>query len=133
MAGAGHAERHAGARRARWATGSRRRSSRARKVDGKDSYIAVVPDKDCIVNKGDHSPRGGTNALTVYTTRKHPLTNPTERNLYPQVRDARGGPLRRVSWDAALDRVADAIKRALDGRGPVVDRAVGRPTISRRR
>ena len=38
--------------------------------------------------------------LTVYTTRKHPLTNPTERNLYPQVRDARGGPLRRVSWDA---------------------------------
>jgi arsenite oxidase large subunit len=38
-------------------------------VDGKDSYIAVVPDKDCIVNKGDHSPRGGSNALTVYTTR----------------------------------------------------------------
>ncbi|MGZ6587689.1 MAG: hypothetical protein ACXVHX_25710, partial [Solirubrobacteraceae bacterium] len=32
-------------------------------VGGKDSYIAVVPDKDCIVNKGDHSPRGGTNAL----------------------------------------------------------------------
>ena len=25
-------------------------------VDGVDSYIAVVPDKDCIVNKGDHSP-----------------------------------------------------------------------------
>ena len=52
-------------------------------VDGKDSYIAVVPDKDCIVNKGDHSPRGGTNALTVYTKRKHPLTNPTERHLLP--------------------------------------------------
>ena len=46
------------------------------KVDGKDSYIAVVPDSDCIVNKGDHSPRGGTNALTVYTKRKHPLTKP---------------------------------------------------------
>jgi arsenite oxidase large subunit len=91
--------------------------TRAR-VDGKDSYIAVVPDRDCIVNKGDHSPRGGTNALTIYTTRKHPLTNPTERLLYPQVRDSRGGPLRRVSWDEALDRVADAIKRALDGRGP---------------
>jgi arsenite oxidase large subunit len=91
--------------------------TRAR-VDGKDSYVAVVPDKDCIVNKGDHSPRGGTNALTVYTTRRHPLANATERHLYPQVRDSRGGPLRRVSWNEALDRVADAIKRTLDGRGP---------------
>jgi arsenite oxidase large subunit len=87
-------------------------------VDGKDSYIAVVPDKDCIVNKGDHSPRGGTNALTIYTTRKHPLTKPTERNLYPMVRDTRGGPLRRVSWDEAVDRIADKIKAALDNRGP---------------
>jgi len=87
-------------------------------VGGKDSFIAVVPDRDCIVNKGDHSPRGGTNALTVYTTRRHPLANSTERHLFPQVRDSRGGPLRRVSWDEALDRVADAIKGALDRRGP---------------
>jgi arsenite oxidase large subunit len=91
--------------------------TRAR-VDGKDSYVAVVPDRDCIVNKGDHSPRGGTNALTVYTTREHFLTNPQERHLYPQVRDRRGGKLRRVSWTEALDRVADAIKAALDKRGP---------------
>jgi arsenite oxidase large subunit len=91
--------------------------TRAR-VDGKDSYVAVVPDKDCIVNKGDHSPRGGTNALTVYTTRKHPLADPTERHLHPMMRDRRGDPLRRVSWDQALDRVADAIKRQLDTAGP---------------
>jgi arsenite oxidase large subunit len=88
------------------------------RVDGRDSYIAVVPDKDCIVNKGDHSPRGGTNALTIYTKRKHPLTDPTERNLYPQVRAARNRKLHRVSWDEALDRIADAIKGALDNRGP---------------
>jgi arsenite oxidase large subunit len=88
------------------------------KVDGKDSYIAVVPDKNCVVNKGDHSPRGGTNALTVYTTRKHPLANSTERLLYPQVRDTRGGALRRVSWDEALNKVADAIKAQLDAGGP---------------
>ena len=87
-------------------------------VGGKDSYIAVVPDKDCIVNKGDHSPRGGTNALTVYTKRKHPLTNPQERHLYPQVRDTRGGALRQVPWEEALERIADAIKHALDNRGP---------------
>jgi arsenite oxidase large subunit len=91
--------------------------TRAR-VDGRDSYIAVVPDRDCIVNKGDHSPRGGTNALTIYTTRKHPLTDPTERHLYPQMRDARNRRLHRVSWDKALDRIADAIKGALDNRGP---------------
>ena len=87
-------------------------------VDGKDSYVAVVPDRDCVVNRGDHSPRGGTNALTVYTKRKHPLTEPTERLLYPMARDAKGAALKRVSWDDALDRVADAIKRALDTRGP---------------
>jgi arsenite oxidase large subunit len=87
-------------------------------VEGVDSYVAVVPDKDCIVNKGDHSPRGGANALTVYTTRNHPLTNPTERHLYPQVRDTKGGPLRRVSWSEALDMIATKIKAAIDKGGP---------------
>jgi arsenite oxidase large subunit len=87
-------------------------------VGGKDSYVAVVPDSECVVNRGDHSPRGGTNALTVFTRRKHPLTNPQERHLYPQMRDTRAGKLRRVTWDQALDRVADAIKTALDARGP---------------
>ena len=103
--------------RARWATGFRRRSSRApRSTAG----TATSPSS----RQGLHRQQGRPLAarrherLTVYTTRKHPLTNPTERNLYPQVRDARGGPLRRVSWDEALDRVADAIKRALDARGP---------------
>ena len=54
-----------------------------RDINGVDSYIAIVPDKDCVVNKGDHSPRGGTNALTVYTEREHPLTKPSERLLKP--------------------------------------------------
>jgi arsenite oxidase large subunit len=87
-------------------------------VDGTDSYIAVVPDRDCIVNQGDHSPRGGTNALTIYTTRKHPLTNPTERLLHPMARDTKGGPLKQVSWDEALNRVADRVAAAIAGRGP---------------
>jgi arsenite oxidase large subunit len=87
-------------------------------VDGKDSYVVVLPDKDCVVNRGDHSPRGGTNALTVYTKRKHPLTRPTERSLYPLLRSRKGGPLERVTWSQALDRMADEIKKALDNRGP---------------
>ena len=113
-------------------TGSRRPSSPARVVDGKDCYIAVVPDKDCVVNRGDHSPRGGTNALTVYTTRKHPLTKPTERLLYPQVRDDKGGALERRD----LGRGARPRRRrdqggARQGRA-VVDRPVGRrPPVAR--
>ena len=88
------------------------------KVGGRECYVAVVPDRDCVVNRGDHSPRGGTNALTVYTKRKHPLTNPTERLLHPMARDSKGGQLKQVSWDEALNRVADAINAALGNRGP---------------
>jgi arsenite oxidase large subunit len=89
-----------------------------RDINGVDSYIAVVPDKDCIVNKGDHSPRGGTNALTIYTERDHPLTKPTERLLKPQIRKQKGGSLSDASWDEALDLIADKLKATLDSKGP---------------
>jgi arsenite oxidase large subunit len=89
-----------------------------RDIEGVDSYIAVVPDEDCVVNKGDHSPRGGTNAMTVYTERDHPLTKPSERLLQPQIRSGKGGDLEDVSWDEALDEVADRLKDTLDSKGP---------------
>lgn len=89
-----------------------------RTVDGVDSYIAVLPDKDCVVNRGDHSPRGGSNALTVYTDYPHPLTKPTERLLRPQVRPSKGGSLSTTSWDQALDRVAQRIEQTLRSKGP---------------
>jgi arsenite oxidase large subunit len=89
-----------------------------RDINGVDSYIAVVPDKDCVVNRGDHSPRGGTNALTVYTDREHPLTKPSERLLVPQIRDEKGGELRDASWDEALDLIADRLKETLDSKAP---------------
>jgi arsenite oxidase large subunit len=89
-----------------------------RDIDGVDSYIAVVPDEDCVVNKGDHSPRGGTNALTVYTEREHPLTKPSERLLRPQIRSEKGGDLSDASWDEVLDEVADRLKETLDSKGP---------------
>ena len=37
--------------------------------------------------------------------------NHPDRLLYPLVRDARGGELRRATWDEALDRVASEIQR----------------------
>jgi arsenite oxidase large subunit len=89
-----------------------------RDINGVDSYIAIVPDKDCVVNKGDHSPRGGTNALTVYTDREHPLTDPSERLLQPQIRKSKGGDLEDASWDEALDLIADKLKETLDSKGP---------------
>jgi arsenite oxidase large subunit len=89
-----------------------------RDINGVDSYIAVIPDKDCVVNRGDHSPRGGTNALTVYTDREHPLTKPSERLLTPQIRDEKGGELRDASWDEALDLIADRLKETLDAASP---------------
>src|SRR5918994_2036367 len=75
-----------------------------RDIEGVDSYVAVVPDKDCVVNRGDHSPRGGTNALTVYTERDHPLTKPSERLLTPQIRTEKGGELEDVSVRAIHNR-----------------------------
>jgi anaerobic selenocysteine-containing dehydrogenase len=89
-----------------------------RDINGVDSYVAVVPDKDCVVNRGDHSPRGGTNALTVYTDREHPLTKPDERLLVPQIRDEKGGELRDASWDEALDLIADRLQETLDSQSP---------------
>jgi len=89
-----------------------------RDIAGVDSYIAVLPDRDCVVNKGDHSPRGGTNALTLYTNRRHPLTKPSERLLRPQVRREKGGELEDVSWDEALDLVADRLNETLERSGP---------------
>jgi arsenite oxidase large subunit len=89
-----------------------------RDINGVDSYIAVVPDKECVVNRGDHSPRGGTNALTVYTEQDHPLTNPTERLLVPQIRDEKGGELRDASWEEAIDLVVDRLKQTIDSKGP---------------
>jgi arsenite oxidase large subunit len=89
-----------------------------RDINGVDSYVAVVPDRDCVVNRGDHSPRGGTNALTVYTEREHPLTQPAERLLVPQIRDEKGGELRDASWDEALDLIADRLQETLDAKTP---------------
>jgi anaerobic selenocysteine-containing dehydrogenase len=41
-----------------------------------------------------------------------------DRHLVPLVRDARGAPYRRVSWDEALGRVAEAWTRIIGDHGP---------------
>ena len=41
-----------------------------------------------------------------------------QRVEYPMVRDARGGPLRRASWDEALTRAAAGFRSVVDRHGP---------------
>lgn len=41
-----------------------------------------------------------------------------ERLTTPWVRDGKGAPLRRASWDEALDRAAAGIRATVDAHGP---------------
>lgn len=41
-----------------------------------------------------------------------------QRLTHPLVRDTRGGPLRRATWDEALAKAAAAFRAAVDRRGP---------------
>lgn len=78
-------------------------------VDGQPHNALVLPDNDAtVVNiKGNHSIRGGTNALKAY----NPETPTRDRLLYPQIRV--NGQLERVSWDTALDVMAAVSKHVL--------------------
>ncbi|HEX6130909.1 MAG TPA: molybdopterin oxidoreductase family protein [Actinomycetota bacterium] len=71
------------------------------KVDPEDRVFGVEP-RDHEINHEKLCPKG----VTAYQQVGHP-----DRLLYPLMRDSRDAPLRRVSWDAALDRVASEIVR----------------------
>ncbi|GAC1362261.1 MAG: assimilatory nitrate reductase catalytic subunit [Actinomycetota bacterium] len=61
------------------------------------------------INKMKLCPKG----VTAYQQVNHP-----DRLTYPLMRDRRGDPLRRVSWDEALDRVVSEIRRIQQTYGP---------------
>jgi len=76
---------------------------------GKPVYIAVIPDKDCVVNKGGHSVRGGTNAQTLFSKN---LPSAKTRLTHPMIRKGgKGTPLVKVSWEEAIAFTADNLKR----------------------
>ena len=75
--------------------------------DGKAVYIGVIPDKDCVINKGDFSVRGGTNALTLFSKN---LPSYSRRLTQPMIRRAgKGSPLEVVSWDDAVSFTAEKL------------------------
>lgn len=82
-------------------------------VDGKPHHVIVIGDKD---NQGpnlggDHSIRGGTIARKCY----NPDTPTRDRLKYPMVRV--NGRLQRVSWDDAIDIMAEVSRYVLEKYG----------------
>ena len=83
---------------------------------GKNVYIAVIPDKDCVVNKGDFSVRGGTNAQTLFS-KNHVSAN--RRLTHPLIRKGgKGSPLEKVSWEDAIDFTAKKLIALKTSYGP---------------
>ena len=80
--------------------------------DGKRKAIMIVPDKDCVVNQGLSSTRGGKMASYFYNAGG--ITN--ERLLHPRV--YMGGEWLDTSWDNALQIYGGVTKKILDEDGP---------------
>ena len=83
---------------------------------GKKVFIAVVPDKDCVVNAGDHSVRGGTNAQTLFSRN---LPSAKKRLTQPLIRKGgKGTPLVPVSWEEAISFTAKKLTALKNEFGP---------------
>jgi len=82
-------------------------------ANGKPHNIAVIADYETkVVNVGgDHSIRGGTIAKKCY----NPDSPTSDRLLHPQIRI--NGKLQRLSWDDAIDIMADVSKYVIEKRG----------------
>ena len=80
--------------------------------NGKRKSIMIVPDKECVVNQGQSSTRGGKMASYFYTA--DGLTR--ERLLHPRV--YQGGEWVDTSWDYALQIYGGMVKKILDKEGP---------------
>lgn len=80
--------------------------------DGKRSNIMIVPDKQCSVNSGLSSTRGGKMATYMYT----PDGITDERLLYPRLYAS--DQWLDTSWDNALAIYGGLIKKILDKDGP---------------
>lgn len=80
--------------------------------DGTRSHVVVLPDSGCVVNRGNHSIRGGTHGSVLYA----PDRPTADRLTHPLV--YRGGSQLPTTWQEAIDLGARVIKAALDKWGP---------------
>jgi arsenite oxidase large subunit len=79
---------------------------------GKQMNVAIVPAHDSAINRnGDHSSRGGSNALTLFNE-----SRPTRDRLkYPMLRI--GDTFQAIPWQEALNIIAGVIKGVYDRYG----------------
>jgi arsenite oxidase large subunit len=80
--------------------------------DGSRTHVMIVPDRDCEVNAGLSSTRGGK--MASYLHRADGITR--ERLLVPQV--LMGSQWQDTTWDSALDLYAHLLKLVLEHDGP---------------
>jgi len=80
--------------------------------DGKEFNVMIVPDRECVVNQGQSSTRGGMLASLMYNG-----DGPSaSRMLHPRVFS--GDDWQDTTWDNALAVYAGVTKRILDADGP---------------
>ena len=77
--------------------------------DGRPVHLVIKPDKDCVVNQGLNSVRGGRHGETRYSAQTGTMT---DRLTHPMVwRYSQHMP---TSWDDALSLVADVTRRVIE-------------------
>lgn len=77
--------------------------------DGRPVHLVIKPDKDCVVNAGLNSVRGGRHGETRYSEQMGTMT---DRLTHPLVwRYSQHMP---TSWDDALSLVADVTRRVVE-------------------
>ena len=80
--------------------------------DGSEHNIMIVPDRDCVVNQGQASTRGGMLAHLMYNGSGPSAQRLTHPMLY------RGADWTRTGWDQAMAIYAGLTRRILDEDGP---------------
>lgn len=68
--------------------------------------------------RGDPAHPANQGKLCTKGATLHLSAQASGRALYPELRTDRASPRRRVSWDAALDHVADTFRAVIDEHGP---------------
>ncbi|MFH1636716.1 MAG: arsenate reductase (azurin) large subunit, partial [Chloroflexota bacterium] len=87
--------------------------NRIKDNDGKEYNIMIVPDKECVVNQGLSSTRGGQMASIMYSEK----TPVGERRLkYPMLYS--GDDWMETTWQQSMAIYAGLTKRILDADGP---------------